>query len=249
MTRRWLIGLSIFAHGVLGAVAFVTGVWDLEKLENDHRASVGLAVMLPPAPPPEGGHAAGAPVDLKKKQPKKVAKEPVQPPDHPPTEALASATVPSTTSTATEGEGEGDGDGEGTGRGAGVKGGVDCALVGCAAEVPATPPPVPTPPRQEVLPPAMLGALRLSGDTQIMPPDTVKTEMMRDGRDRTTGVVKLCLDTAGHVSTVQIVGSTKYPAYDARLTAGVRTWRYRPHTVNGVPTAACGMVTFKYAVR
>ncbi|MDX2088245.1 MAG: hypothetical protein SFX73_10365 [Kofleriaceae bacterium] len=108
-----------------------------------------------------------------------------------------------------------------------------------------------TEPRKQsvVLPPNVMGGLRTGGDTQIHPPATVKTEMQRDGRDRITGTVKLCLDTAGRVASAQILGTTKYPAYDAVLLAKVREWTYRPYAVNGTPVPACSAVTFQYSMR
>jgi TonB family protein len=73
--------------------------------------------------------------------------------------------------------------------------------------------------------------------------------MLRDGRERTTGSFKVCIATDGHVSFISVVGSTKYPDYDATIVANVRNWRYQPYRVDGVPVPACSVVTFNYSMR
>jgi len=271
MTRRWLIGCSLLVHAGLGIAAFVTGIWRVERLEPPRMAAVGLAVMTPPSPPALGGSGpTSAPELTPKKRPKRVVRDTTQPVERPP--ETTAATEVATTSSLTEGDGNGHGPGgDGPGTGPGGPDGVDClsdcgepASVcgngvvedgeacddgnrtggdGCSAACRSEPP------KPAIVPPSMLGALRISGETQIHPPDLVKTQLLRDGRDRALGVVKVCIDTAGHVASVSIASSTKYPAYDEVLLRGVRTWRYRPHTVNGTPAPACGMVTFVYAIR
>ena len=49
--------------------------------------------------------------------------------------------------------------------------------------------------------------------------------------------------------SVSMIQSTGYADYDLDLLNGVRTWRYRPFTVNGVPTPACSPVSFVYHPR
>jgi TonB family protein len=95
----------------------------------------------------------------------------------------------------------------------------------------------------------VLQGMRISGETQIQAPDTVKTMMMRDGKDRTVGALKLCIATDGGIKSVAIASSTKYEAYDAKLVATARSWRYKPYTVNGTPMPVCGVVTFVYTIR
>lgn len=269
MTRRWLIGFSLLAHLGLGIAVVVSGLWRIERLDDTSRAALGIAVMTPPAPPPEGGHASGPLPELTPKKKKRIVHD-TQPAPRQPEAAPAPATTTST-SAASDGEGEGDGDGEGKARGPGITGGLPCVLDcdpptgvcgdrvvdageqcddgnragndGCSATCLLEPPP------RAVVSPSVLGALRISGETQIVPPDTVKTTMLRDGRGRTLGTLKVCIDAAGRVASVAVAGSTKYPAYDATLVRAVRAWRYRPHAVDGRPTPACGMVTFVYTIR
>jgi TonB family protein len=281
MSRRWLITVSLVAHAGIGMGMIASGVWRIDRLDADHRSSIGLGVMTPPGLLAEGGHAkAGeAPklVPKKKQEQRKVTKDLTQlaPKEKEPTPVVATAASDD------DGNGEGEGMGKGTKTGIGIDTptdtacppGQDCtggggggsgpvcgnAIVeagetcddgnrtagdGCSAVCG-------TEPKQQsvILPPNVLGGLRTTGDTQIHPPATVKTEMQRDGRDRVTGTVKLCLDTAGRVASAQILGSTKYPAYDALLVAKVREWHYRPYAVNGTPMPACSAVTFQYSMR
>jgi TonB family protein len=277
MTRHWLIGGSLLVHAGLGVAAFVTGIWRIERLEAPRMASIGLAVMTPASPPPLGGHGpAASPTLTAKKPPKRIARDTTQPAVRPPEATTQPETTSETTSSATDadqpggqGHGSGDGDGPGSGNGSpyGVGDAIDDATPtstcgngvvedgetcddgnrtggdGCSATCEREPP------KPAIVPPSMLGALRISGVTEIHPPDIVKTQLLRDGRDRTVGVVKVCIDTAGHVASATLASSTKYPAYDEALLGAVRTWRYRPHTVNGVAAPACGMVTFVYAIR
>ena len=271
MTRRWLIGCSLLVHAALGVTAFVTGIWRIERLDHPHRSSIALAVMTPPSPPPEGGHGRSATPELVKKKARRIARDTTQPaersPERPSTPEVTTASRPG------DGDGQGIGEGDGAGRdtGPGDPDGVACLADcgeptsvcgdgvleggercddgnrddgdGCSAACQIEPPP------PAIVPPSLLGALRIAGETQIHPPDPVKIQMQRDGRDRTLGVVKVCIDTTGRVASVSLASSTKYPAYDEALLRSARTWRYRPHAVNGVPVAACGMVTFVYAIR
>jgi TonB family protein len=273
MTRRWLIPVSIAAHAGLGIFLFATGVWRLERLEPG-RVDVALGVMLPPSEP-EGGPPPGQkPKDAVKKDKdapvKKKPDEIVQP-----EKKLETAPVPAVVSTeigAGSGSGSGSGTGSGTGSGSGsgsgsgfgscigndcIPGEIECgngivetgetcddsntlAGDGCSAVC-----------KKEVVlvPPTVLQGLRISGETQIQAPDPVKTEMLRDGKDRTIGTLKLCIATDGGISSVSIVGSTKYPAYDAKLVSTARTWRYKAYTVNGRPMPVCSTVTFVYTIK
>lgn len=59
-------------------------------------------------------------------------------------------------------------------------------------------------------------------------------------------VVKLCLDFEGAVDSVRLIKSSGYADYDKRIVEGVRTWRYRPYTVDGRRAKACSAITFIY---
>jgi len=48
------------------------------------------------------------------------------------------------------------------------------------------------------------------------------------------------------VSSVRLLATSKFDAYDAKLADAVHRWRYRPLMVNGEAYAACAPVTFVY---
>ena len=273
MSRRWLISISLIAHAGLGVGAYVLGAWRFDRLDFERRATA-LAVIMPGAPPAEGGHAPEAAAAPLKQNPKKrrLTKDVTQPTPKLPPETVAETSV---ANTGTEGNGTGEGEGEGTGTGIGD--GTPCTSPDCGGSGGDGPPAVcgngtvelgeacddgnraagdgcsatcaSEPPKTVVVAPTVLTGLRLAGDTQIHPPTTVKTQMQRGGRDRVAGTVKLCLDARGSVASVAMIGTTKYSAYDAVLLDKVRTWRYRPYTVNGAAVPACSTVTFQYSMR
>lgn len=274
MSRRWLIIASATAHAGLALGIFISGVWKVEKLDYEHRASLTIGAMMPPG---EAGGGEGE--EAKKPEPKKEKKKAekrkvvtdVQPPEERPQETPAEV-VP------TGGGGDGDGEGPDVGPGKGGGGGGSCdpmtdpfqcqgppqkqaATCGngiveqgeaCdgGADCDATCAKVPPPAKPSILPPALFTGLRISGETQIAAPDPTKTAMLRDGRDRVTGSFKVCIDTSGAVSSIAPVGGgTHYAEYDQKLVSAMRAWRYRPYLVNQTPVAACSVVTFVYTIK
>lgn len=54
------------------------------------------------------------------------------------------------------------------------------------------------------------------------------------------GLFKICVGTTGEVARVDVVKSTgDKERLDARWSAAMRTWRYKPHQVNGRATPFC----------
>jgi TonB family protein len=118
----------------------------------------------------------------------------------------------------------------------------------------ATPPAKKDPPKVEedketMVPPNVLTMMRVSGSTQIMPSDVTKIAMQRDGREKSIGVAKVCVSETGAVTQVSMIQSTKYPAYDAQLISGIRTWTYKPYAAKGRNVKVCGTVTFVYGMK
>lgn len=245
--RFWLITASIGIHVAAGIGVFASGVWHLERLESDYKMA-GIAMMMPP-PAPAGSPAAMPAQKLEKKRSeRKIAKDPVQPVTRPdPEVAPATAAVATTTGT---GNGLGDGTGDGDNPdGADTDTGT-CTGPACGPPAaPQLPAPVVAPPAPRTIPPTVLQSLRIAGETQIHPSDVTKTQMLRDGHERTVGLLKVCVSTRGAVSSVAVLSSTKYPAFDQQLVRAVRGWRYRPHTVDGAPVPVCGAVSFVYTMR
>ncbi|HLL24922.1 MAG TPA: energy transducer TonB [Kofleriaceae bacterium] len=242
MRRTTLVTVSIAGHFAVGIGLFATGVWKLERLEADRRvASIGIMI---PTESAGGSPAAPAQTLEKKKEKKRVAKN-VQ---------WDKTVERDDTPVARETGGDGAGDGPGTGDdvGAGTNGppGGECALPPCDVAAPLPDPPEPKPPEApKLIPPAQMQALRIAGETQIHPSRVVKTQILADGNSKVIGNVKVCIDASGGVTSVGLLGSTRYPAYDDQLLAAVRSWRYRPYSIDGVAKPVCASVAFVYSIK
>lgn len=242
MSRRtWLVSVSIVGHVAIGLGLFASGIWKLERLESDRRLS-NIGVMTPSFS--SGGAPELPEVKFQKKEQrdKTVAKN-----------VQWDKRVPREEPKITKPGGGGDGNTEGTGNkeGEGPPGdGPLCTVPPCEPpkqpEVTMPEPPKPKPP---ILTPQQMKALRLDGETQVHPSRNVKNQITGDGKTQVTASVKFCIETNGSVGSATLLASTKYPEYDQQLVEAVRRWRYRPHLVNGVPTPACSVVNFVYAIR
>jgi TonB family protein len=241
--KAWIISLSVATHVVVFTVAYVTNAWRLDRLDAE-KASISLAVMMPP-PAPSGGPAPGQ----KPKDPapvKTVVKEPTQP-------MVATHKDEPKAVDDTTGGGIGDTHGPGTNPDGDPADPGTCVGPACG---PSTAPPVHEDPPVVIVekkqlitvPPQILKGLRISGETLIAPPDVVKTQMMRDDHKRSIGAFKLCLSETGDVTSVSVVASTKYAAYDAKLMATMRTWKYHPYMAGGTPMAVCSAISFIYSM-
>ncbi len=95
----------------------------------------------------------------------------------------------------------------------------------------------------------MLQGNRISGDPQIAPDDVTKTEIQRSGKNRIITSAKLCLSKDGNVSSVSLIKSSGFSAYDDKIRREMNSWRYRPYTVNGTAVPVCTSITFIYQQR
>lgn len=242
MARKVLIGVSVVGHAVLFAGLFVSNVWEVDQVDHRYRSTLVIGPSIPAA---ESGPIAGRPTKMNPKEPKVIVKEPRQPrkeqPKAPEVPAIG-----------------GGGGGAGTDPDGVPGGGCQADDPTCAVEPPEVPvPPVlPDPPKlvEEIkppvqIPPHVLTALRISGETQIQPPREVKLQMVRDRQTSSSAILEVCVGKTGAVEAVRVRRTTKYPGYDQALVDGARRWRYRPHTVDGAPRAVCGTVTFQYAMQ
>jgi TonB family protein len=143
------------------------------------------------------------------------------------------------------GQGDGLGAGEGRGVGDGTCWTEPCSQVGTIEVLPAAVIP-PRPPEVRPVRADELAAIRISGHTQIEPSDARKSAMACAGHLAVSADLHVCVSDRGEVTSVDLTSSTGYADYDARLLAGVRGWRYRPYTVDGVGVAVCGAVRFNY---
>ncbi len=233
-----LVVTSLGVHVIVVAGLFVAGVWSLERLEPGRR-SLDLAVMSQPPPAAAGSPAAAKAEPFKKKRPR-VTTDIVQP-------QKREADVKPAASTSEDGSGAGgSGSGAGSGSGSDPDGTGSCTTPPCGNTASA---PRQTPQRPVMVPPTVIKGMRLSGETQIVPPATVKTAIRRDGNKRVIAVFRVCVGQHGEISSIDVQKPSGYPAYDAVLAAGLRGWRYRPYQVAGRPVAVCGVVSFIYSMQ
>jgi TonB family protein len=99
-----------------------------------------------------------------------------------------------------------------------------------------------------IVPAKMIEGYRVAGDPQIQPPDAVRVQMVQEQQRQAAGTIRMCLARDGSVASLRVLQSTGYAAYDDRLTAGMRGWRYKPYRLaaggNAVPV--CTAVTFVF---
>jgi protein TonB len=242
--RKWvsaLFSISLAGHGVLVLALVIHGFWVIEKLSPPKR-ELALAIAPPPPPPPPPPKAS-----KKKQQPKtdkKVVKkvkvtdtvQPVDKKDEP--DVQVEIVDPDD---GVEGGVEG---GVAGGMLGGMIGGTIEGLPGGTMDKP--PPPPPPPPKPQVVAPKAIDAQRVSGDKNILPDESTKMQLQRDGMSKISVVVKLCISAQGSVSSTNVVKSSGYPAYDRKITASMNQWRYAPFMINGKPSPVCSSVQFIY---
>ena len=103
--------------------------------------------------------------------------------------------------------------------------------------------PAPNEPGQSIsVPPSKM---KLIAGRKAIPPDDLDRHAM-------TGqtlelAVKVCTDTHGSISSMQVVKQSGVSGYDAKVLREIReTWRYEPLLVDGRPVPACMAETFSY---
>lgn len=239
--RSTLVITSVGFHIVVVAGFFVAGFWKLERLDAERRP-IDLAVAPQPPPAPSGGPSA-APSEPFKKKPRTVTKTLVQP------HVIDPEVKPAQTATEPGLGAGGTGTGTGSGSGTDPTGTGTCIGDGCGEpEALKLPPPLP-PAEPKFVPPTVLKGMRLSGETQVHPPATVKTAILRDGKNRLTAVFRVCVGTAGEVVSLTLAKSSGYGGYDTALDTALRNWKYKPYEIGGRKVAVCGMVTFIYSLQ
>lgn len=70
--------------------------------------------------------------------------------------------------------------------------------------------------------------VRVDGDAAIQPDAPTAAAMVAAGRTRVISSWAVVIDSGGWVQEVAAITSTGFLAYDARLAAGIRSWRFQP---------------------
>jgi len=239
--KFWVVIGSIVAHVGIGVGVFAAGVWDVERLDGNFQRMAPVAALMP-IPEAAGGAVKLQEHKVEQKQ-KKIVKDPVQP-----TEIKPADTKPSTTPLI------GEGSGSGPGSGSGSDGDTGKCLVNCGGDGSGSgSAKTDTGDKKDIgdtmVTPGDLQIMRIGGDPNVYPNEVTKNAMLRDGRTRSVGVLKVCVSETGMVSKVDVLASTKYPAYDRALIDRVKTWSYRPYATKGRNVRVCGTVTFVYSIK
>ena len=229
-----LLGACTLVTGALVFAMWVKAIWTTERLEPP-RLAMDLAIAPappPPPPPPAGGEKPRDVVITPRRITVKSLVQPVRI-EHP---------DPRPQSTEV---------GDPDGKEGGKEGGVPDGEITGALDSP-TPPPIqaPTPPVvvPKIVLPSALEASRIAGEKQIVPDDVTKIEIQRAGKDSLVGVYKVCVGTAGEVTSVSVMKPTGFAAYDTRIASTIRgSWRYRPFLIEGKPAPVCTAVRFEYS--
>jgi protein TonB len=228
-----LIAVLAF-HVVFGATLWIQSIWKIEMLERP-KTQVDLAVAPPPPPPPPPP-PGGAKPQTPQITPKKIkVKDIVQPVK---IEKQQQKVV----------EDAGDPAGEEGGEIGGEVGGTLGGTIGGVVGAPPPPPPPPPPAAPQNVPPTLLEGSRIAGEKMIVPDDVTKTEIQRSGKSKIIGSFKLCINASGAVTSVTMLKSSGFPAYDSKIQGKMRNeWKYRPYAVNGRAVPVCTAVTFIYS--
>jgi periplasmic protein TonB len=227
--RRWkrLIFVTSFAvHGVLLVAATAHSFWHVEELTSTSVTVTFLAAVVAPPPPPPPPAAA-------KQEPKPVPKKPrerpapiVQPPPEPTQPTPAALPAPPAESEEAKGD-----ESEPAGEPGGVPGGVAGGIAPPGPPRPAAPPPPVN------IAPNVGAAHRLTdlNDPRFRP--SLPPSINRPGMS-VWGVFRICVSANGQVEAVNMVKSAD-PLVDNDWMAKIRTWRYRPYSVDGRPVPFC----------
>ena len=225
-----MVTLSLVFHGALVVVAFVHSFWHIEELSPPNVTVTFLSATPPPPPPPPPPKRKSAPKS--KPTPQKTLAQPrpnelMQPRDKPVDKPV-----------------------EDTGEEGGMEGGVEGGVSG--SPIAAAPPPPPPPPKKEdpprVLPPSIAGQQLLTNpvtDPQyrvVMPPAFGQAGM------RLWAMVKICVSTQGNVSDVKVIKGMD-PAVDGLLVDKIKTWKYKPVTIDGKFVTFCYNLRYEHVPR
>jgi protein TonB len=217
--RRITYTFSLALHGALLFVGVIYSFWHVDELSPPNVQVTFMSATAPPPPPPP---------PAKKKSTTKVKpvqRDIVQPK---PNQIIQPKEQPKP-------EEEPDDGVEG-----GVEGGVAGGVVGGVGEAP--PPAAP-----KFLPPNVAkGQLAINPqDDQYrakLPPALAKAGMTL------WAMLKVCVKQNGSVDEVKILKGAD-PTLDPNIISAVRSWRYKPYTVDGRPVPFCTNVRYEIASR
>jgi protein TonB len=227
--RRLVFVISVALHAALLTGAVAHSFWQVDEL-----SPVGVTITFiqamaapPPPPPPPPAAAVAEKARPKAKKPRLEVPEIVQPApppvEQPPEEKPAEV--------AEAGEQE---ESAPEGQPGGVEGGVAGGVLG---RIDPTPPPPPPPTAPITIAPSVGASYRLTDldDPRYRP--SLPSAINRPGMS-VWGVFRICVAANGNVSDVTIIKSAD-ALVDNDWIAKMKTWRYRPYSVDGRPVPFC----------
>jgi periplasmic protein TonB len=228
--RRVTYALSIAVHGAAVAAGIIYSFWRVDEVTPPPQLITALTFVAPPPPPPP---PAGGKVTATKTPTKVRRREIVQPTPDKVVQPEKVEEKPEVTA-----ELDGEKDGEEGGEKGGIKGGVKD---GTGHELTGAPPQA-----AWIEPTVARGQLAIDPQSDQyrvkLPPALARTGMAL------WALVKVCAAGDGQVRDVKIVRPAD-PTLDPLIVATLRTWRYRPYTINGRPVPFCTNVRYEISTR
>jgi len=115
-----------------------------------------------------------------------------------------------------------------------------------SAEIPKPAPAQATSGPPKNIPYSELEPLRVAGERMPELPGNTKTIMRRDKVDRMLVGLKVCVNDRGVPTTVQMLKRSDYDEVNAKITADIKRWRFKPYVKNGQSYAVCAPVVLNY---
>jgi protein TonB len=221
--RAMTYGLALAMHGALLVVGVLRSAWHIEELSPPILPVTLLALGAPPPPPPP------PPAARAKASPTRVKPHPTEV-----TQPTRDRVIPPRDQPPAPTPGSDDG----------VPGGVKDGVKGGVPGGPGTTPgPGPT---KYISPTVARGQLAIDPQSDPyrvkLPPALASAGMVL------WALLKICVKPDGQVQEVAILRGAD-PALDPLIVAAVRTWRYRPYTVDGRPVPFCTNVRYEITTR
>jgi protein TonB len=230
--RRLMVALSLVLHGGLVVAAIVYSFWHVDVL-SPPTVTVTFLNNTPPPPPPPPPPKKKVATQTKPVTPKDI----VQPK---PNDILQPKTKPEE---AKEDDGEEGGEEGGVAGGVvgGIAGGVAVGALPPAAARP--PPPKPEEVAPKFLPPNIAGQQLLTDPRKDPQYRVTLPPALGSAGMRLWAMLKVCVSEQGDVWDVKIIKSMDATA-DSLLQAKIKTWRYKPVSIDGHAVKFC--YNFRY---
>jgi hypothetical protein len=220
---RRALALALAVHVVMLVAALVHAGWRVDEISPPTVPITFNGFSAPPPPPPPAAAQSRRTHKVKRRTITTALVQRVEPPDRPPTDEQV---TPDTNR---------DGDGDTKGLPDGIEG---CNSAGCIGP--------PVPPATFVPPKIASGQLAIDPQADAyrvkLPPALNRAGM------RLWLLAKLCVRSDGQVERVSLIRGAD-ATLDPLVIAKLKTWRYRPYSVNGRPVPFCTNVRYEIATQ